>query len=64
MLITNSNKLDGSLESIKSSLVVHSWKKDVVNFEYLSNVVHAIVNCSASDTLYFCMEKQYVKPST
>jgi len=47
-----------------NSLVVHSWKKNVTNYEYLTNVVHAIISCSASDTLSFAWRNNYVKPST
>ena len=46
-----------------NSMVVQSWKKDVVNFEYNSNVVQSIVSCSANDTLSFAWRNNYVKPT-
>jgi len=59
----NSNSWMGLYLLHNNSLVVHSWKKDVANFEYLSNVVHAIVNCSANDTLSFAWRNNYTKPT-
>ena len=47
-----------------NSVVIHSWKKNVTEYEYLSNVVHAIVSCSASDTLAIAFRNNYTKPST
>ena len=43
---------------------IHSWKKNVTNFEYMSNVVHTIISCSANDTLAFAWRNNYVKPAT
>ena len=47
-----------------NTMLVQSWKKDVVNFEYLSNVAHTIVSCSANDTLSFSYRNNYTKPSS
>ena len=47
-----------------NSLVIHSWKKNVTNYEYMTNVVHTIISCSASDTLSFAWRNNYTKPST
>ena len=58
------NNWTGIYINHNNSMIVQTWKKDVVNFEYTSNVVHTIVSCSANDTLSFSWRNNYTKPSS
>ena len=57
------NNWTGIYINHNNSMIVQTWKKDVVNFEYTSNVVHTIVSCSVNDTLSFSWRNNYTKPS-